>query len=104
MHDTLKIGYSSEQIEWCNRFEKDMWTYLIDEKLLFTTEHLDIKRYIDEAPFTTSFSKESPGRTGIWMGWQIVRDYMKNNPDVSLQELMSLKNYQEILNLSKYNP
>ena len=77
---------------------------MIEKKHLFSTDLMVVKRYIDESPFTKSFSAESPGRTGIWIGWQIVRNYMKNNPDVSLQDLIENSNYQEILNKSKYNP
>ena len=48
-------------------------------------------------------SKESPGRLGYWVGFQIVNQYM-NNKSVSLQELMKNTNSQEILLKSKYNP
>lgn len=104
LNDSLKIGYSGKQLEWCKRYEKDMWAYLIENKHLFSTDLMIIKRYIEESPFTKSFSADSPGRTGIWIGWQIVRSYMKNNPEISLQELIKNNNYQDILNKSKYNP
>jgi uncharacterized protein YjaZ len=38
------------------------------------------------------------------MGWQIVRKYMKENPDVSLQELMADTDAEKILHASKYKP
>lgn len=103
-NDTLLIGYSLKQHEWCKDYEKDMWSYLIEHKLLFSSDLMDIKRFTEEAPFTSVLSQESPGRTGIWIGWQIVKSYMKQNPDVTLNDLMKNDNYQEILNLSKYNP
>jgi gliding motility-associated lipoprotein GldB len=104
IHDSIKIGYSTQQLEWCRIQEKNMWAYLIENKHLFSTELMVIKRYIEESPFTKSFSSESPGRTGIWIGWQIVRTYAENNPEISFQDLMNNNNYQQILNNSKYNP
>ncbi|NOZ45244.1 MAG: hypothetical protein GXO79_00525 [Chlorobi bacterium] len=86
------------------KYEEDIWTYLIEKKVLYSTEYMQIKRYIDDAPFTPSFSKKSPGRIGIWVGWQIVRSYMKNRTDVDLIKLMNNNNYQKILNRSKYKP
>lgn len=104
LNDTIKFGFTSKQWEWCLNNENLMWSYLIDKKQLFITNEMDIKRYIDEAPFTTYFPHESPGRTGVWIGWRIVNKYMKNNPKITLEQLMNENNYQKILDGSKYNP
>ena len=104
MEDTLKFGFSSKQWEWCINSEQSMWAYLIDKKELFTTVQIDIKRYIDEAPFTSTFPHESPGRTGVWIGWRMVCNYMKNHPEITLEQLMQDHDYLKIMNLSKYNP
>ncbi|WP_423130066.1 hypothetical protein [Gaoshiqia sp. Z1-71] len=104
VHDTLKIGYTKKQLAFCKAREEMMWTYLAEHKLLFSTERMDIKRYVDEAPYTSGFTTDSPGRAGAWLGWQIVRSYMKKNPEVSLPELMADTNYQGILNQSAYQP
>ena len=102
--DTLKIGYSKKQLDFCKASESGMWAFLAEHKLLFSSQRMDVKRYIDDAPFTNSFTNESPGRTGIWLGWQIVRAYMKKNPEISLPQLLQNQNYQEILNKSGYQP
>ncbi len=102
--DYLKIGYQPEKLEWCIKNEPGMWTYLIEHKLLFNTERMNIVRFIGPAPFTSTFTNESPGRTGIWIGWQIVKQYMKKNPGITLPELMSDNDYQGILNKSGYSP
>lgn len=102
--DTLKMGYSLKQLKWCEMNEEKMWSFLIENKQLFITGYIDIKKYINDGPFTPNFSRQSPSRTGIWMGWQIVKAYMKNNPNISLKELMNEDDFQKILNLSKYKP
>lgn len=104
LNDTLKIGFTKKQLEFCRKSEAKMWTYLAEHKMLFTTDRMSIKRFIDDAPYTASFSEESPGRTGVWLGWQIVRSYMKQNKDVKLADLMNNSNYQSILNQSGYQP
>ncbi|MDX1283621.1 MAG: hypothetical protein R3182_01350, partial [Draconibacterium sp.] len=104
IHDSLKIGYTGNQLEWCRNNEAQMWTYLIEKEMLYSTQRMDAVRYINDAPTTSGFPIESPGRTGVWIGWQIVRKYMKENPEITLPELMKNKDYQKILNLSRYSP
>lgn len=104
MHDTLKIGYTKEKLDWCYQNEAQMWLYLVDKKMLYSNKRMDILRYINDGPNTTGFPLESPSRTGIWIGWQIVRKYMKKHPEITLSELMANTNYQEILNASGYFP
>lgn len=104
MHDSLKIGYTGLQNEWCKRNEAQMWSQLIENKMLYSNKRMDVIRYINNSPTTSGFPLESPGRTGVWIGWQIVREYMKKHPDITLLELMQNSNYQQILNDSKYFP
>ncbi len=102
--DSLKIGYRKEQLDWCKEHETEMWSYLVERKMLFSGDRMELVRFINPAPFTTPFGQKSPGRTGVWLGWQIVKSYMKNNPKTSLQDLMKENDYHKILNESGYSP
>lgn len=104
MPDSLKFGFTENQLLWCQGNEKQMWEYLIEEKLLFTTKYLTINRFINPAPYTYAFGNNSPGRAVLWMGRNIVRAYMQKNPEVSMKDLMENDNYQQILSESKYKP
>ena len=104
MHDTLKIGYTGKQLNWCIDNEPQMWNYLVEHKMLYSNKRMDILRYINDGPYTTSFPVESPPRTGIWIGWQIVREYMKKHKETTLVQLMGNNDYQQILNDSGYYP
>jgi len=104
MADTLKIGFTQKQLKFCQKNEDKMWTFLAEHKLLFTTDRMSIKRFVDDGPYTASFSEESPGRSGVWLGWQIIRAYMKQNKEITLAKLMENTNYQSILNSSGYQP
>ena len=91
-------------MDFCKVHEKRMWEYLIENKKLFVTDGFILNQFINDAPFTKDFSQDSPGRAAVWIGYRIIDSYMKNNRNVSLNDLMRETDYQKILNLSKYNP
>jgi len=104
--DHNKIGYTAEQLRWCQENEAYMWRYLVDQKLLYDTDSKLAGRFINPAPFSKFYldiDNESPGRIGQWVGWQIVRAYMENNKDVTLQDLLA-KDAKEVFENSKYKP
>lgn len=101
--DSLVFGLTTEQLKWCKKFEPQMWDFIISNKHLFSSDFKLIKRYLDEAPFTKDFGQKSPGRAMIWIGYQIVSQYMKNS-ETTLPQLMNNDNYQQILKISKYKP
>jgi len=102
--DTLKIGYTKKQLDFCTKNQASMWTSLAENKFLFSTDRMTVKRFIDDGPYTSAFTDQSPARTGTWIGWQIVRSYMKVHPDVKLPDLMNNTDFQMILNQSGYQP
>lgn len=102
--NSLKWGISQKKLDWCYKNERKMWLYLVENKLLFSSDFAVIRRYIDDGPFTATFSKQSPAKTGQWLGYQIVKSYVKKHPEISLPELLATTDYQQILNQSKYKP
>jgi gliding motility-associated lipoprotein GldB len=104
--DSVKIGYTTKQLEWCRTFENNIWGYYLENNLLFETDYQKIQVLLSEGPFTPGLGEknESAPKLGVWTGWQIVRKYMKENPSISLQELMAEKDPQKILQASKYKP
>ena len=104
VQDSLKIQYSQQQLDYCSQNEFNVWSYFASEKLLYSTDQTEIMKFTSEGPFTSAFSKEAPPRIGYWIGWQIVKQYMKNNPEISLEQLMKEVDAQKILNKEKYKP
>jgi len=103
--DYLKIGYTEKKFNWALVSEEQVWKYFISRDLLYSTDLKLNQRFLDIAPFSKFYLGEdnmSPGRIGVYMGWQIVRSYMRNN-DVSLSQLMQTKE-EEIFLKSKYKP
>ncbi len=102
--DTVKIKYTEQQLNYCLQNEFNIWSYFANQKLIYTTNQSEIIKYTCEGPFTSAFSKDAPPRIGYWIGWQIIRQYMKNKPELSLDELMKEADAQKILREAKYKP
>ncbi|MDI5886560.1 gliding motility lipoprotein GldB [Flavobacterium yafengii] len=103
--DAEKMGYTPEQITWCQENESYMWRYFIEKEMLYSNDPKLISRFINPAPFSKFYleiDNESPGQVGAWIGWQMVRSYMINN-DVPLVDLLKT-NAKEIFVKSKYKP
>ncbi|MFV8338158.1 gliding motility lipoprotein GldB [Flavobacterium sp. LB3P21] len=103
--DAEKMGYSPAQIIWCQENESYMWRYFIEKEMLYSNDQKLISRFINPAPFSKFYleiDNDSPGQVGSWIGWQMVRSYMKNN-DVPLVDLLKT-NAKEIFVKSKYKP
>ena len=98
------MGYSKEQWDWVKNNETSMWNSLIYTKDLYTTNMITKNKYINDGPFTLPFTQESPGRAGVYIGWQIVESYMRHNPEISIQQLLQQPDAQVILNNSNYKP
>ncbi|UPZ17522.1 gliding motility lipoprotein GldB [Flavobacterium humidisoli] len=104
--DAEKMGYTPEQIKWCEENEAYMWRYFIENEMLYSEDPKLRARFIAPAPFSKFFleiDNDSPGRVGAWIGWQMVRSYMKNNSDVTLADLFKIEP-KEIFEKSKYKP
>lgn len=103
--DASKIGYMPDQIQWCKENESYIWRYFIENQLLYSDDQKLNNRFINPAPFSKFYleiDNESPGRVGVWLGWQIVQSFMNNN-DISLQDMLKM-NAKEIFEKSKYKP
>jgi gliding motility-associated lipoprotein GldB len=100
--DSLNIQYTSKDMIEVDKNADVIWGHFIENKLLFDTNHKIKQRYLGESPKVVSIGDNCPGRIGRWLGWQIVRKYMKENPDVTLQQLMKDKNAQEIFKKSQF--
>jgi hypothetical protein len=104
VEEELMMGFTADQMHWCRNNEKQMWTHLVEEKLLFSTDPLNIRKLVEDAPNTSFYTSESPGRAAVWQGWQIVNAYAERNPKLTVHQLMSQRNYQALLRESRYNP
>jgi hypothetical protein len=102
--DHIKIAYRPEKLAWCQANEKNIWAFVIENELLYSSNTQITRKFFTDGPFTSEFSADSPARLGEWLGWQIVRAYMERNPQIGLEELIQKKTAQEILKNAAYKP
>src|SRR5690606_25372982 len=103
--DAEKIGYKAEECQLAEENEEDMWRYFVEKELLYNTDPKLGARFVSPAPFSKFYleiDNESPGMLGRYLGWKIVRSYMKNN-EADVQQLM-VTDADEIFINSKYKP
>ncbi len=102
--DTLKTGYTKQQLAWCIENEGLIWSNLIKNEDLQSLTPTVIQTYIGEAPFTQGFPQEfSPGNIGQWIGWQIVKKYAEKNSTLTPEDIMRTPSIK-IIEDAKYKP
>ncbi len=105
--DEFKIGYTPEQLEWSIQNEGSVWNFFVEQNYVFKADKTLGERFLQVAPFSkfnNEIEQDSPGRIGIWIGWQILRKYLDENPEVTLSELIHDMDSQKIFKESKYKP
>lgn len=85
-----KFEYTQEEIDWCERSEKQLYENLIEFKLVYSKNPKEIAAYINPGSFTPGLPPESPGGIGKWIGYRMVKQYYEEN-DISLQKLLTKK-------------
>ena len=102
-HDTLKTGYTENQLQGCYKNEEVIWSYFVQNDLLYNSDPSIIKDYMNDAPKTQVFGDESPGFIGQFVGWQIVKKWLSKNEKTTLQQLIET-NPKTLFEQAKYKP
>lgn len=103
--DAVIMEYTPQQMQWVRDNEREIWAYLLREELLYSTRRSDFQKLVGPSPTgTTQMPRESPGKVGNWMGWQIVARFMEQHPNLSPSDLIALTDAQDILTRSRYRP
>ena len=99
-----QLRFSKTDLQWCDKNESSIWTFLIENDVLFSSREKEYRSYINHAPFSKGMTQDSPSRIAYYIGYKIVEKYMKNNNEVSIKELMFEEDFMQILTKSKYKP
>jgi hypothetical protein len=104
--DPIKIGLTQEEFDWCVKEQSNIWSFFVKEQILYETDSRKFERFIKEGPFTiaSGVPEKSPPMLGRYIGWQLVKQYMSKNPEVTLPELMSTIKSEIILQKSRFKP
>ena len=103
LSDTLKIGYTPQQLAGAIKNEGLIWNMFAENNLLYETDYQKIKSFVGEGPKTPELGDDSPGYISLFTGWRIVQKFMENNPATTLDQLMKMDN-RKLFEMSKYKP
>lgn len=101
--DTIKTGFTSEQLDWCKANEGVIWNLLLQNDQLYSTDPSIIQTYIGDAPGTQNFPPAAPGNLGPWIGERIIAAYMAKHENTTLKQLMAMPP-RNIMDGAKYKP
>lgn len=101
--DGIKLGYTSAQLKGAYNNEAFIWNYFTENNLLFESDFIKIRSFVSDGPSTSEFGFGSPGFISLFVGRQIVRQYMNTNKEVNVSSLLST-DANKILAGSKYKP
>ena len=102
--DSIFIWYTDNDIKGAQENQDMIWYRLIEDQVLYSTNHMVKQRFLGERPFTIEVGEKCPGRIAQWVGWEIVKSYMKTHPETSLQQLMEMSDADKLFKESRYKP
>ena len=102
--DSTLMSWSTQQWEWATAGEGQVWKTLANEKTMYHSKPFEINKWFADGPFTSAAGvpQQSAPQLGVWMGWNIIRSYMKKFPDTKLDVLLNETDNQRLL--SAYVP
>ncbi len=101
---TTIMGLTADEMKWCEKAETQMWGYLAEQKLLYSTNPLDRNKLVNETPFTVFFGDKSPGRAALYCAINIVKSYVSKHPDTTMEQLLKMDDAQQLLIDAQYRP
>jgi uncharacterized protein YjaZ len=101
--DSLKTDYTQRQLNGCYNQEAEIWNYFVQNNLLFITDPIQVRDYMQDGPYTEVFGNASPGFIGQFVGWQIVKKWMSTHKEITLSQLVNMPEKQ-IYDEAKYKP
>ncbi len=102
--DEALLGYSADQMKWAESNEGQVWADVVGNQRLYATGLDMYIMFFGDGPFTQEYSNDAPARLGEFLGLHVIRSYMSNNNNVTLQELMDETDMQSIFQKSDYKP
>lgn len=105
-NDADLFGYSAVQYEATMKAEQDIWRFLLKMNLVFSKDPKVATQLLSEGPFSLYFGNEIPGNVGLFIGYQIVRSFMEQQPEQDQSNLIALLQMpaEKIFTDSKYKP
>lgn len=92
-----EMGYTSEEGNWCRERRERIWNHLVESGQLHSTDPMLARAYLQPAECTYPLGVDSPGEVGVWLGLQIIDEYMTKNKNMTIADLLRETDYRSIL-------
>jgi hypothetical protein len=102
--DAILMEVTAQQWDWLVENEKEIFAYFLQESLFYDSNWQKIRKYVEYSPNSPGMPVEAPGRTGAWLGWQIVKAFMNKNPSLTLTDLIQREDSKQFFTDSAYKP
>lgn len=103
MPDSIKTGYTQAQLDNCNSNEAEIWSFFIQNNLLYESNPDLTKDYMNESPNTPPLGPDSPGMIGQFVGTKIVLKWIEKQATLSPEQLMQTP-AKQIFEEARYKP
>jgi hypothetical protein len=98
-----KFRFTQEQMEWVIDNEANIWSYFIENELLYSSHEQEFRTFLHYSPFAKGMPDDAPARVAYFIGYKMVNEFMDNNK-MDIEQLMYLTNSRQFLKRSKYKP
>ena len=101
------LGYRPEEWSFLETSESNIWEVMVREKMLFSTDMMVRQRLAEPAPFSklgTAMDGDIPGRVARYIGYKLVKSYAENHRELSLKEIIKIRDAQKFLRDAQYKP
>lgn len=100
------LGYSDLEWKWAEEHEGDIWKSLVEKGMLYSHDPIIATKIIAPAPNSAVVLPEAPERIGRYIGYKIVKSYIKKHKDLKARNLLSPEFYnsQNSLINAEYMP
>jgi hypothetical protein len=99
----ILFDFTKDQYEWCTDREVEIWSFFNQEKLIYETSPSKISKYVGDSPNSPGMPESAPGKTATYIGWQIVKQWMKKTGS-DIDQLLAENDAQKILDQSRFKP
>lgn len=101
--DSIKTGYTQKQLDGCYESEKNIWSFFVQNDMLYKNDPNLTRDYMNDGPNTVALGDASPGNIGQFVGMQIVKKWMEKHEKISPADLMKTP-ARQIFDEARYKP
>ncbi len=92
-HDAL--SYNEARWKWLEDNEKMIWDRMINQEIPFSTDQTLVADLTKHRPGSPMIHPDAPGHIGNYIGYKIVKSYLKNNPQTKLVDMLKPEFYND---------